>query len=135
MLQNYAIIDGINVINIIQYEDQPSNPPPGFESPIIAVQSDTAGPGWTYVDGQFIAPYIPPPTPEELIALCKQTATGILNATDWTSIPDVGNPDASNPYLVNQAAFIAYRSQIRALAVNPVANPVWPSQPTEQWSS
>ena len=66
---------------------------------------------------------------------CSDQAKAILTSTDWTSIPDVGNPDASNPYLVNQAAFIAYRSQIRALAVNPVANPVWPTQPTEQWSS
>ena len=66
---------------------------------------------------------------------CSDQAKAILTATDWTSIPDVGNPSASNPYLLNQGAFIAYRSQIRALAVNPVANPVWPTQPTEQWSS
>ena len=66
---------------------------------------------------------------------CKEQAVSILQATDWTSIGDVGNPQMSNPYLVNQAAFISYRSQIRALAVNPVADPVWPTQPTEQWSS
>lgn len=66
---------------------------------------------------------------------CKQQAKQLLYETDWTSIPDVGNPSASNPYLLNQGAFIAYRSQIRALAVNPVADPVWPTQPTEQWSS
>jgi 5-enolpyruvylshikimate-3-phosphate synthase len=66
---------------------------------------------------------------------CKQQAVAILNATDWTSIGDVGNPQTANPYLVNQVAFITYRSAIRALAVNPVADPVWPTQPTEQWSS
>lgn len=65
---------------------------------------------------------------------CKVQAVSILQATDWTSIGDVGNPQMSNPYLVNQAAFISYRSQIRALAVNPVADPVWPTAPTEQWS-
>ena len=135
MPQKYAIIDGINVINCIEYDEQPSNPPPGFDSPVIAVQSDVAGPGWTYVDGQFVAPPVPAPTPEDLIALCKQTAIGLLNATDWTTIPDVANPSASNPYLMNQGAFIAWRSQVRALAVNPVANPVFPTQPTEQWSS
>lgn len=66
---------------------------------------------------------------------CSDKAKAILTATDWTSIPDVGNPTESTPYLMNQSEFIAYRSQIRALAVNPVANPVWPTQPTEQWSS
>jgi len=89
----------------------------------------------------------PKPTQEELDALwpstedfylkqnCKAQAISILNATDWTSIADVGDPTKSNPYLVNQAEFIAYRSTVRALAVNPVVNPVFPTQPTEQWSS
>jgi hypothetical protein len=58
-----------------------------------------------------------------------------LQTTDWTSIADVGNPEMSNPYLVNQAEFIAYRSTVRGYAVNPVVNPVFPTQPTEQWSS
>jgi hypothetical protein len=131
----YAIIDGVNVINVIDYDVAPSNPPPSFESPVIAVQSDTAGVGWTYVDGQFIAPPTPAPTPEFLISACKNYAVSLLNATDWTTIPDVANPSASSPYLMNQGAFIAWRSQVRALAINPVANPVFPTQPTEQWSS
>jgi hypothetical protein len=66
--------------------------------------------------------------------VCKAQATTLLQATDWTTIPDVANPAVSTPYLMNQAAFAAYRSQVRALAVNPVANPVFPAQPTEEWS-
>lgn len=64
---------------------------------------------------------------------CKQQASQLLYATDWTTIPDVANP-ANNPYLMNQADFIAYRNAVRQLAVNPVANPVFPDKPTEQWS-
>ena len=89
----------------------------------------------------------PKPTQEELDALwpstqeyeaknnCKAQATSILQTTDWTSIADVGDPTKANPYLVNQAEFIAYRSTVRGYAVNPVVNPVFPTQPTEQWSS
>jgi hypothetical protein len=66
---------------------------------------------------------------------CKQQAVSLLQATDWTTIPDVANPSASTPYLMNQGAFISWRSQVRALAVNPVVDPVFPTQPTEQWSS
>lgn len=89
----------------------------------------------------------PKPTQEELDALipntanevakqnCKLEATSILSQTDWTSIADVGDPTKANPYLINQAEFIAYRSTVRGYAVNPVANPVWPTSPTEQWSS
>jgi enamine deaminase RidA (YjgF/YER057c/UK114 family) len=66
---------------------------------------------------------------------CKAKATQILNATDWTSIADVGDSTKANPYLVNQAEFIAYRSTVRNYAVNPVTNPTFPSAPTEQWSA
>ena len=63
---------------------------------------------------------------------CKKQASQLLYETDWTTIPDVADP-ANTPYLTNQAAFIAWRSQIRALAVNPVANPVFPPKPDEVW--
>ena len=88
----------------------------------------------------------PKPTQSELDALwsttqdilakknCKSQASELLYATDWTTIPDVADP-ANNPYLMNQADFIAYRNQVRQLAVNPVVSPVFPTKPTEQWSS
>jgi hypothetical protein len=66
---------------------------------------------------------------------CKDQASGRLYATDWTTIADVADPTKSNPYLTNQAEFIAYRSQIRQLAVNPVLNPTFPPVPTAQWST
>jgi hypothetical protein len=66
---------------------------------------------------------------------CKATAQQLLQATDWTSIADVGNPEMSNPYLINQTEFVSYRSIVRNYAVNPVANPVFPTAPIEQWSS
>lgn len=52
----YAIIKGTLVINIIEYETDPTNPPPGFDSGIIAVVANGAGPGWTYLNGVFTAP-------------------------------------------------------------------------------
>jgi len=73
-------------------------------------------------------------TTEDKIASCKQQASALLYATDWTTIPDVADP-ANNPYLTNQAEFLTYRQQLRQLAVNPVADPVWPTVPTAQWSA
>lgn len=61
-MERYAIIDGSDVINVIEYEFQPSNPPPGFDAPIIAVQSDVASPGWKYENGTFVDT-TPPPLP------------------------------------------------------------------------
>lgn len=131
----YAIIDGSDVINSIDYNEQPEHPLPGFPETIIAVQDDFAAPGWKYIDGQFIAPDLPTPTPEQLVLKCQAEAAGLLSATDWTSFPDVADPTKSNPYLLNQDEFTAYRSIIRNYAVNPVTNPTFPIKPTEQWSS
>lgn len=85
---------------------------------------------WTYVDGVFIPPqpYIP------TAADNKATASGLLSATDWTTIADVGNPQTANPYLANQSEFIAYRNAVRNIAVYPVeGNLTWPTVPVENW--
>lgn len=65
-------------------------------------------------------------------AECKQQASELLYETDWTTISDVADP-ANSPYLTNQTEFIAWRNQIRALAVNPVADPIFPPKPDEIW--
>ena len=66
----------------------------------------------------------------------KQQASNLLSETDWTAIPSVADPAQSNPYLANQDAFLTYRSQIRAIAVNPpvVVDP-WPTMPVEVWET
>jgi len=64
MLTRYAIIDGINVVNVIEYENPPGNPPPGLPDNFIAVQTDVAGPGWLYENGEFVNPTPPSPLPQ-----------------------------------------------------------------------
>jgi hypothetical protein len=58
----YAIIDIVakKVVNVVEYDIAPSNPPPGFDAGIIAVQSDAANPEWGW-SGTALVP--PPPAP------------------------------------------------------------------------
>lgn len=73
-----------------------------------------------------------PPTAEQN----KQTATIKLQATDWTTIPDVGDPTKSNPYLSNVQDFVTYRNAVRQYAINPVAGKIiWPTLPQEVWTT
>ena len=89
----------------------------------------------------------PKPTQAELDALWiptqeadskaanKATASSLLAGTDWTTIADVASP-TNNPYLSNQAEFIAYRNVIRAIAVYPPAGEiVWATAPVAVWES
>lgn len=66
----------------------------------------------------------------------KQQAETMLQQTDWTATVDINNPQYSDPYLVNQDEFLAYRSDVRKIAVNPpVTVDVWPLKPDEVWST
>jgi len=64
----------------------------------------------------------------------QATASQLLYATDWTTIPDVTNP-ANNPYLTNQDEFLIYRNAIRKIAVNPTWDAVFPEQPVAAWGN
>ena len=56
------------------------------------------------------------------------TAEAILNATDWTQLPDSGLTDAC------VALFATYRASIRSIRQTNPDNPTWPDAPTEEWS-
>lgn len=63
-MEKYAIVkDGI-VVNVIEYESQPSSPPPGFEDGHVAIQANQVSPGWQYENGEFFDPN--PPEPVEM---------------------------------------------------------------------
>lgn len=110
--------------------------------PFTANPLDTSNPSSKQIfdecvagDYGMIAEYVPPPPYVPTAEANKTTAINLLQATDWTTIADVGNPQMSNPYLANQAEFIAYRNSVRQYAVYPVAGNIdWSVVPTENWS-
>lgn len=66
----------------------------------------------------------------------KAQAESMLQATDWAATVDINNPEYSNPYLANQPEFLAYRSNVRKIAVYPpVVVEAWPVAPEEVWAS
>ena len=78
----------------------------------------------------------PPPPPPPTAEQNKQTAVSKLQATDWTTIPDVSDPTKSNPYLSNVQDFVVYRNAVRQYAINPVAGDInWPTLPQEVWTT
>ena len=95
-----------------------------------------------YNNPAYFSPYISPEErqimmEQQIAAANSQQATALLQQTDWTCTVDITNPVYSNPYLMNQDQFLAYRSQVREIAVNPPVTPItdWPIRPTEVWSN
>lgn len=81
-MQRYAIIKDGLVVNVIEYESQPSNPPPAFDDTHIAIQSDIAGTGFTYENELFTAP--------------KPYPSWVLVNNAW--IPPVDFPTSGGPH-------------------------------------
>lgn len=116
-ISQYAtgIPEGSDIDQIVYWDTQALGPQPTQQ------QLDEAYPIW---EGQQIA------------AQNKATATQLLQATDWTAPTSIADPVESQPYLANRAAFLNYRSQVRAIAVNPPTTPaVFPELPQEQWAT
>jgi hypothetical protein len=110
-----------DVAGWIEYDDQPNE-----DITVLPEWAGNAMAAWTVAN----TPAPPsPPTAEQNQA----TAVGILESTDWTTIADVANP-INNPYLANQDEFLAYRNEIRKIAVYPTAGDlVWVTPPVEVW--
>ena len=84
--------------------------------------------GWENITGSYPPPPSPPTAENN-----KATAVYLLDESDWTTIADVASP-INNPYLANQDEFLAYRNEIRKIAVYPTAGDlVWATPPVEVW--
>jgi hypothetical protein len=80
----YAIVKDDVVVNVIEYEEQPSTPPPGFEDGYVAIQADTVSIGWTYANGIFTNPN--PPEVIEMSAPKSLTDMILENPTELAKL-------------------------------------------------
>ena len=66
----YAIVKNNIVVNLIEYDEQPSTPPAGFDAGHEAIQADSVSVGWAYSNGTFTDTSTPVviemPTPKSL---------------------------------------------------------------------
>ena len=77
----YAIVkDGV-VVNVVEYESQPSTPPAGFEDGHVAIQADAVSIGWTYVNGQFTDP-----NPPEIVEMPPMPTLTVMILADATEL-------------------------------------------------
>jgi len=107
-----------------------------YTSPLVQNQPITELPAWAnccmtkWTEANTPVPPSPPTAAQN-----KTTAVGKLQATDWTTIPDVSDPTKSNPYLSNVQDFVVYRNAVRQYAINPVAGTInWPAVPQVVWT-
>jgi hypothetical protein len=104
--------------------------PEGFH----AIQTDVAGIGWSYVDGEFTAPELPPspaPSAEQILAintafrdaLLAQATLAIAPLQDAVDLDEATSAEADQLKKWKQ-----YRVAVNRIDLTQ-ANPTWPPQP------
>lgn len=106
------------------------NFPPNLDPSLVPYDKYWYNPADQTISEIPLPPVVPPSAAQN-----QATAIQLLAETDWVNQPDVTNPDI-NPHLLNHSAFITYRSQVRAIAINPTEGYLdWPVKPDAQWST
>jgi hypothetical protein len=146
-----AIVNGQTVVQVGDYKDLFANtsfPPSGISDDFLAensakkvnvfkpydVNTQKLVPVAPYVEGDWVYTVdVEALTPEDIAAKQasqaaqnKSKAEQLLAQTDWTQVADVP--------LVNKSDFTAYRATVRAIALNPTYDAVFPVMPAEQWT-
>lgn len=132
MDKRYAIVNASGLVEAVIVWDGENDwvAPDGFE----AIQTDEAGIGWSYQDGQFIAPPpepLPVPSPEEILSANTRTRDSLLSlaALDIAPLQDAVDLDEAT---TEEVALLKVWKQYR-VAVNridlTISNPTWPSPP------
>lgn len=121
-----ALIDGVDISNIVVLAD-------GAEGDATLADFDHAveitdlnpkpglGNGWTYVDGAFVPPPLPPLTWDDI----RAERDRLLAASDWTQVADAPLTDTE------RAAWVAYRQALRDVPqdFDSPDEVVWPEAP------
>lgn len=125
---NYAVLEDNVVINIAVADEESA-----LQFGWIPVSANCVI-GSTYDGTEF---HLPPPPPEpDYTDYNKQQAKELLVSTDWVTLTDVSDANVT-PHLLNTNEFLNYRVEIRNIAVNTPNTriDIWPTRPTEEWSS
>lgn len=133
VVQDYAIIDlTTNIVTNVALWDGVTEWDPG--EGFIAIQSNTAQMGWTYIEGQFIAPPVAPPVPPtaaEILSANTYRRNSLLAAATLAIDPlqdavDLDMATASD--LVMLKAWKLYRVNVNRVDLKGL-DPAWPTQP------
>lgn len=93
--------------------------------------------GGVYSGLEWLDESIPKPTEQEVnneierlkvqvkLDSCKDQAKKLIANCDWSVLPDVN--------ISNRAEFETYRATLRGYILNPVADPVFPTEPNPVW--
>lgn len=130
MMGNYAIVEtatGI-VLNTIVWDGGAELAP---DEGCTVIETTTAGPGWTYKDGEFSAPPVEPPTSDEILAANVEAFSALKNQASLAMTPLLLSLQLGDATAAETAAakkWQAYSRALRAVDLT-VDKPAWPVAP------
>lgn len=133
MADRYAVISETSgeVVNVIVWDGETQF---DLEKGMVLVSTDVAGPGWSYVGGEFLAPpepEVPPPTPEQAIANNTAERDRLLAAATLAIAPlqdAVDLDEATAEDIATLKKWKQYRVAVNRIDLT-LESPGWPLAP------
>jgi hypothetical protein len=123
-MRQAAVLEGIELVNVIVLEEGAKGDAMLSESCVEITHLDPKpglGLGWTYVDGAFVPPPVPPLTWDDV----RAERDSLLSASDWTQVTDA-------PLTASEkAAWADYRQALRDVPqdFDSPNDVIWPEAP------
>jgi len=104
-MARYASVDDLgNGTNVVEWDGETGwMPPPGVQS--IIDTNGNVSPGWTYANGQFVAPPQPPPPPPQPVTSVTALAfRQLFTPAERVAVTKAGFTDANVRVFIDDAA-------------------------------
>jgi hypothetical protein len=129
---NYAIVESGVVVNIVIWDGVAEWSPNTVQIAVQIKDGDEVGIGYSFIDGEFVAPVIPAPTHEKLVAEAERKKLQILltiNEITQTWQTQLALGIITDEDKATLTLWMKYAQAVQAIDVSSAPEIEWPDPP------
>lgn len=131
-MANYAIVESGVVVNIVIWDGVAEWSPNPGQSAVEIKDGDEVGIGYSFIDGEFVAPVLPAPTHEELVTEAERKKSQILltiNEITQTWQTQLALGIITDEDKATLTLWMKYAQEVQAIDTSAAPDITWPTEP------
>lgn len=131
-MANYAIVESGVVVNIVIWDGVAEWSPNTGQTAVEIKDGDEVGIGYSFIDGEFVAPVLPAPTHEELVTEAERKKSQILltiNEITQTWQTQLALGIITDEDKATLTLWMKYAQQVQAIDTSAAPDITWPTEP------
>lgn len=131
-MANYAIVENGVVVNIVIWDGVAEWSPNTGQTAVEIKDGDEVGIGYSFIDGEFVAPVLPVPTHEELVTEAERKKSQILltiNEITQTWQTQLALGIITDEDKATLTLWMKYAQEVQAIDTSAAPDITWPTAP------